>query len=1393
MKEARGDKRRRGKGEIPNSSKKAKMEKEETVSEKHVPIVEDQNLSFTESLLEKCKFVYEGQDMAEDESEGLVEVDNGCDARESVESPPNLTEGVEEGDVHAGPAEENSSCRIEVLRLRLMTGQDFASFRNFEEVLEEYCKESFTNVRKRKSWTTTAQKLKGSQLYPYRRVEYKCVNYGFEKKQTIKDGSRPNQSYCATGCLFEIHVALNARKQLYEVKKSNLDHVGHTPSRDSFMNYRKNKELTDEETEKYIKKYMIDLKVSAKTIAKEVQKDTGKIPSRRNLRRFKQTFEGKPKNNTDMQQLIQLLERVKENDDKATVKIAYANSEGQLFCEAGKKIVKVIFFQTGRMKELFAKHGTVLSVDGTYNLCNNQYVLVPFHIIDNHLRTRVCGFSLLSNETSEVMRVSLQMFKEANDSLINNLRYMIVDKDFVEIAEAGKVFPGTQMIICQWHAMRRVDSVIHRLSLPSTCQHLKSELMGLFKTMVKTSSEKEYFAAWDNIVKKGQQFEEVEPLVQYLAKNWHAHRDLFATYKLETYPLYLTFTNNRSENFNMQLKKIIQRQSPVHVVVEEALEIAQCQETDAVRLDVKSRDQTLLPTNVSDPSVIEVLTTGRGLLSHETLQKLRIECEKACNVPLEHISQRTKSMTCTLLSGPCTFAKSFELPCCHLLATRKANGEPLLEREMISSQWIIDSPRKSQAGNPTPAPKEPLFIQRNETARKAKFRATSTTMKEMASALAQFSEEERSHLTYQLELLMNAWNNGIKTKIDEETVRFLVSPKKPVTGSVEDLNLEDIIFSPKKENRMYRTSAGDASKKAKKSLFPGKKDQEGSNVPQPKDDEEWQQEVVKMFKTQFQAEKNWVKSDFEKLSNPNVSGTAAYLNDKMFHYVLVLMRRQFPHIKSLQDTVDYKFSGFKSIDPSKPFLQPTHSGALHWALLSNICLSQEEKESGTKVCLYDSMVHLSRESDAQAEIPSAVSWQVAQLYRKESWTDSAPIDIYGMPCAQQENGFDCGMHVIMNMTALAFGHDPSQIAYKSNGRIELLDMIQKGRLRMFEFEKLDVNGPLRSKFTVLSRGRLQKRVLLTKTTTTILPLCQCQLPESWDNIVFCSQCSKIYHQGCHFMGISPKGKNIADIVDPFICFSCREPGIYYDIMGQKVFPDLAAIEEVCNKIDKLESHKLCAHVHKLLKEKKDVPRTISEFTVLGGLLAKYDLNVLASKNPHSRLYVSLKNFYQRYASQLPQQVKFESVSSTNLTLFALSIICDIEQEECPPVWVKNHPIVFDESLSKVYSCHKTWICTIDSSLQALNKKLRELENKKNDPCRSQDLLSFIITGKHDLRQQIESLNGTLAEADAGNSTKKQIEWRQDTMLKLNSAMNQLNNMDKQVIFQSNVIEKSTKA
>ena len=96
-----------------------------------------------------------------------------------------------------------------------------------------------------------------------------------------------------------------------------------------------------------------------------------------------------------------------------------------------------------------------------------------------------------------------------------------------------------------------------------------------------------------------------------------------------------------------------------------------------------------------------------------------------------------------------------------------------------------------------------------------------------------------------------------------------------------------------------------------------------------------------------------------------------------FEYFRILLKKQFPKIGGLFDTLLYRRQGFSKVPHNTPFLQPCHSGGLHWSLLSNLHVRESERHF--KVSLYDSLINFELGSKNQCVISSAIEWQACQL------------------------------------------------------------------------------------------------------------------------------------------------------------------------------------------------------------------------------------------------------------------------------------------------------------------------------------------------------------------------------------------------------------------------------
>ena len=107
------------------------------------------------------------------------------------------------------------------------------------------------------------------------------------------------------------------------------------------------------------------------------------------------------------------------------------------YCEilkSDRESIQAIFLQPSHCKALYENFGSLLLMDGTYKLTNIGFTTITIACIDNNFTAKLLSWALVSNETMDILVAVLNLFKDANDGKIDKTLYIVVDKDFTEIA-----------------------------------------------------------------------------------------------------------------------------------------------------------------------------------------------------------------------------------------------------------------------------------------------------------------------------------------------------------------------------------------------------------------------------------------------------------------------------------------------------------------------------------------------------------------------------------------------------------------------------------------------------------------------------------------------------------------------------------------------------------------------------------------------------------------------------------------------------------------------------------------------------------------------------------------------------------------------------------------------
>ncbi|CAH1250637.1 PKD1L3 [Branchiostoma lanceolatum] len=155
------------------------------------------------------------------------------------------------------------------------------------------------------------------------------------------------------------------------------------------------------------------------------------------------------------------------------------------------------------------------------------------------------------------------------------------------------------------------------------------------------------------------------------------------------------------------------------------------------------------------------------------------------------------------------------------------------------------------------------------------------------------------------------------------------------------------------------------------------------------------------------------------------------LTDKHIHAAQMLLRRQYPGLAGLQDTVvGASAYGYKRV--SGEGLQIHHAGILHWVVSSSI---------GGHVNVYNSL---------PSKINASLEHQLCQCYAPPSKIDTDVLTVKVPSVQVQGSRFTCGLFAIAWAVDIAMGTDVTQVRYKeSRMRAHLLDCFERGHLSPF--------------------------------------------------------------------------------------------------------------------------------------------------------------------------------------------------------------------------------------------------------------------------------------------------------------------------------------------------------
>ena len=115
--------------------------------------------------------------------------------------------------------------------------------------------------------------------------------------------------------------------------------------------------------------------------------------------------------------------------------------------------LRLLFWQTTGMRELYAKFPEVLFVDGAYSVNAVQMPLLSLLVQDGYGNGRVCAYALIADETFQSIYTILDIFRQKNESSQTQLQTLIIDKNFPELSCFSDIFTSAKVQVCNLYVL----------------------------------------------------------------------------------------------------------------------------------------------------------------------------------------------------------------------------------------------------------------------------------------------------------------------------------------------------------------------------------------------------------------------------------------------------------------------------------------------------------------------------------------------------------------------------------------------------------------------------------------------------------------------------------------------------------------------------------------------------------------------------------------------------------------------------------------------------------------------------------------------------------------------------------------------------------------------------
>ena len=213
-----------------------------------------------------------------------------------------------------------------------------------------------------------------------------------------------------------------------------------------------------------------------------------------------------------------------------------------------KKVFTGLFFQDAMMKYNFNCFSEVIFY-ATYKLNELQMPLYLMLVIDSNGQSEIVSLILTSLETKETITNMVKAFKSVNPSWCK-VGVVVTDKDFTERAVFQEQFPGVQLQICLFHALRSFwrEVTADKLGIRPGERDYSLEIIA---KLAYSRSEEEYEKHYATLLETAP-----KSVVNYQNANWHVIKHKWVECFKSACVTFGKRNNNMLESINSKVKSV---------------------------------------------------------------------------------------------------------------------------------------------------------------------------------------------------------------------------------------------------------------------------------------------------------------------------------------------------------------------------------------------------------------------------------------------------------------------------------------------------------------------------------------------------------------------------------------------------------------------------------------------------------------------------------------------------------------------------------------------------------------------------------------------------------------------------------------------------------------------